>query len=161
MISRAILPFLLAFTFTGNARDPNTLEGAPQPPQARGAEVTAIEATLNDYLLGNKEGDVDRLRRAFHPSAEIEGVRAEGFTSWNVDEYVGGMTPGRTREFVPRILAVDFIGNAAQAKVESDYGNWKFVDYMQLLKIEGEWKIVNKIYYRVVDPSSGPDEESR
>jgi hypothetical protein len=122
----------------------------PAIDQSREAEIIAIEATLNDYLYGSKEGDVERLRRAFHPSAEIEGMRDGELTSWTAPDYVDGTTPGQIRDFVPRILDVDFTGDAAQGKVECDYGTWKFVDYMQLLKIDGEWKIMNKVYFRVV-----------
>ena len=82
------------------------------------AELAAIEATLNDYLYGNRDGDVERLRRAFHPTAEIEGIRPSGLLTWTAEQYVGGQTPGQRREFVPRILAVDFAGTAASAKLE-------------------------------------------
>ena len=37
-------------------------------------------------------------------------------------------------------------GNAASGKIELDYPNAKLTDYMSLLKIGGEWKIVNKIF---------------
>ena len=116
-----------------------------------GSESDLIEATLNDYLYGVRDGDVSRLRRAFHADAEIEGIREGRFTSWSVQQYVRGFTAGEQRHFTPRILAVDYVGNAAVGKVEQDYGDWKFVDYMQLLKVDGHWKIVNKIYERVVN----------
>jgi len=119
--------------------------------QSREVDLQAIEGALNDYLYGSRDGEPDRLARAFHATAEIEGVRDGELVSWTAPDYVGGMTPGRVRDFTPRILAVDFTGTAAQAKVEADYGTWKFVDYMQLLKIDGEWKIMNKVYHRVVN----------
>ena len=45
------------------------------------------------------------------------------------------------------IESVDVAGNAAVAKVILDYPNVRFVDYFTLLKINGEWKIVNKSFY--------------
>jgi hypothetical protein len=35
-----------------------------------------------------------------------------------------------------------------------DYPTVKFVDYMTLLKINGEWKIVNKSFY--AEPKAAP-----
>jgi hypothetical protein len=33
------------------------------------------------------------------------------------------------------------------ARIVLDYPTVKFVDYMTLLKIDGEWKIINKSFY--------------
>ena len=35
---------------------------------------------------------------------------------------------------------------AASMKVEEDYPGSVYVDYLSLLKFDGEWRIVNKIY---------------
>ncbi|MDQ3063478.1 MAG: nuclear transport factor 2 family protein [Acidobacteriota bacterium] len=45
------------------------------------------------------------------------------------------------------IESIDVSGNAAIAKIILDYPTVKFVDYMSLLKTDGEWKIVNKSFY--------------
>jgi hypothetical protein len=37
-------------------------------------------------------------------------------------------------------------GNAASVKVLETYDNAIYTDYLSLLKWNGEWKIVNKIY---------------
>lgn len=43
--------------------------------------------------------------------------------------------------------AVRATGNAAVAKVILDYPKARFTDYFTLLKIGGEWKIVNKSFH--------------
>jgi hypothetical protein len=48
------------------------------------------------------------------------------------------------------MLAVDYTGSAATGKVEADYGDWRSMDYVQLLKVEGRWQIVSKVNERVV-----------
>ena len=45
-----------------------------------------------------------------------------------------------------RILSVDVTGDAAIGKIELDYPQAKLTDYMSLLKVDGEWKIVGKIF---------------
>ena len=45
------------------------------------------------------------------------------------------------------IESVDVAGTAASARIVLDYPTVRFVDYMTLLKIDGEWKIVSKVFY--------------
>jgi hypothetical protein len=45
-----------------------------------------------------------------------------------------------------RIDLVDVTGNAAIGKIVLDYPDAYIVDYMSLLKTNGEWKIINKIF---------------
>jgi hypothetical protein len=46
-----------------------------------------------------------------------------------------------------RIESVDVTGNAAIAKVVLDYPQATLTDYFALLKIDGKWQIVNKIFH--------------
>ncbi|MFN2412266.1 MAG: nuclear transport factor 2 family protein [Pyrinomonadaceae bacterium] len=43
--------------------------------------------------------------------------------------------------------SVEVSGNAARPKIILDYPTVRFVDYMTLLKINGEWKIVSKVFH--------------
>ena len=45
-----------------------------------------------------------------------------------------------------RIELVDVTGNAAVGKIVLDYPDAYIVDYMSLLKTNGEWRIINKIF---------------
>jgi len=47
-----------------------------------------------------------------------------------------------------KILSIDRFGDAAVAKLELKGPDWRLNDYMSLLKIDGEWLIVNKIFSR-------------
>ena len=42
---------------------------------------------------------------------------------------------------------LDVAGNAAIAKVSLDCPAVKYTDYMTLLKVDGEWKIINKSFH--------------
>ena len=50
--------------------------------------------------------------------------------------------------------SIDVTGNAAVVKVVLDYPQTRFTDYMSMLKINGEWKIVNKTFY--AQPKTAP-----
>ena len=46
-----------------------------------------------------------------------------------------------------RIVSIDMTGIEAMVKVEDLYLGFRFTDYLSLLKIDGEWVIVNKTFY--------------
>ncbi|MDX1661850.1 MAG: nuclear transport factor 2 family protein, partial [Gemmatimonadota bacterium] len=45
-----------------------------------------------------------------------------------------------------RITAIDVDGRAAMAKTVLEWPEVRYVDYLSLLKIDGEWRIVNKVW---------------
>ena len=53
-----------------------------------------------------------------------------------------------------RIASVEVTGNAARATIVLEYPKVTLTDYMSLLKIDGEWKIVNKIFNAQPKPAS-------
>ena len=46
------------------------------------------------------------------------------------------------------IVALNIEGNAANGKIKIETGDVVLYDYMNMLKIDGEWKIVSKIFSR-------------
>jgi hypothetical protein len=109
---------------------------------------------LNHYLAGHATGDASHMRKAFLPTAHIEGVREGKFTSWTVDEYCSRFTGKPADDEAARkrtIDSVDVTGNAASARATLVHGQTTFTDYFVLLKVDGEWKIANKVY--VAQPS--------
>lgn len=57
-----------------------------------------------------------------------------------------GKPPADEAQRRRRIVSIDVAGDAALAKVELDYPKVFFVDYLSLLKVDGEWKIAQKTY---------------
>lgn len=117
------------------------------------AEKTAVEKTLQNYLEGGTNGDTTRLITAFHPSASMKFVdnKTGEFRDVPIKDYLDGArkSAGKKSDRKTKILSYDIDGTAAQAKVEIDFGTGMFHDYFNLLKINGEWKIVSKIFYRI------------
>ncbi|EJM69986.1 hypothetical protein PMI29_01691, partial [Pseudomonas sp. GM49] len=45
-------------------------------------------------------------------------------------------------------VSIDIVGTTASARVDTDnLSGFRFTDFFHLLKVEGEWTIVSKIYY--------------
>lgn len=117
------------------------------------AEKAALEKTLLNYLEGGTDGDTTRLIAAFHPSASMKFVdnKTGEFRDVPIATYLDNArkSAGKKSDRKTKILSYDIDGTAAQAKVEIDFGTGMFHDYFNLLKINGEWKIVSKIFYRI------------
>ena len=95
-------------------------------------------------------GDPSHMRKAFLPSAHIEGIRDGKFTSWTLEDYCArfnGKPASDEAKRARRIDSIDVSGNSAMAKATLDHGDTVFTDYFVLLNVEGEWRIANKVYY--------------
>lgn len=116
---------------------------------ARQSEEQAVRAAVNQYFRGHATGLADEMRKAFLPSAHIEGNRDGKFVSWTAEEYSSRFTGKPAADEASRkrtIDSVDVAGTAAMAKATLVHGATTFTDYFVLLKVNGEWKIANKVY---------------
>ncbi len=117
--------------------------------QSAAEEYPAIAKTVNYYLEGGTNNDFDTLKKAFHETATMRYITDDGYQDVNAIEFFGNvMNPGPAQNRKTRIVSIDVAGHAAFAKLEIEYPTFTFVDYMHLLKIDSEWKIVSKIFYR-------------
>ncbi len=118
---------------------------------AQESDYQLIEKTLNYYMEGGSNKDFETLKKAFHDTATMKYITKEGYKEVNALEFFSGMKPGPRVDRVNRIAEITVSGHAANARLELEYEDFTFVDFMNLLKIDGEWKIVNKIFYKRVD----------
>jgi hypothetical protein len=109
----------------------------------------AVRAPVEAYLRGHATGDGEEWRKAFHPAAMVTGLRDGKLVSVSAPDFIA-RAPGKPAADEAlrkrRIVSIDVSGDAAVAKVELDYPKVLFVDYLSLLKIDGEWKIAQKTY---------------
>jgi hypothetical protein len=118
--------------------------------ESRNSDEAGVRACIVLYFRGHATGDGENFRRAFHPDARLFFIREGKVTQWTLEEYAGrasGKPAPDERERKRRIESIDITGNAATAKIVLDYPAVTFTDYMSLLKIGDEWKIVNKTFY--------------
>jgi len=112
-------------------------------------EEEAIRETIQLYFRGDIERDVEALKKAFHPTATLltrdKTGRLRVLTQPEWYQSVR-QTPGRERP-TAKILHIDRAGNVASAKTQLVFSNGSFTDFLSLVKIEGRWTIVNKIYH--------------
>lgn len=110
----------------------------------------AVRATAMDYIEGTANGDIARIKRAFTETAALYGVNGDGSMRYiPIDKYVTYFKPGEKNDRRGKIVAMDIVNNAANVKIEILSGDWKYTDFLLLLKLNEGWKIVNKSYTRV------------
>jgi Putative lumazine-binding len=121
-----------------------------QPAKPDNPEHAGVVFAIEHYFKGHATGDASHMRKAFLPTAHIEGIREGKFTSWTLDRYCENFkgTPAADESTRKRnIDSIDVIGTAAMVKATLVHGRTTFTDYFVLLKVDGEWKIANKVYH--------------
>jgi hypothetical protein len=134
--------------------------GYPQAP-----EKDAVRIPLENYIKAHATGDPEFARKAFHTEGNMIWIRDGKYSSETFDSFIKRAFTGKPapdeelRKGGRKIESIDVTGNAAVAKIVLDYPTVKFVDYMTLLKINGEWKIINKSFF--AEPKSKPAESKK
>lgn len=120
------------------------------PALAQDAEEAAIRETIEHYFQGHATGNGEYFRKAFHPDAKLFFIRDGKLTQWTAEEYISrasGKPAADEAQRKRKINSIDISGNAAVVRITLDYPKVIFTDYMSMLKIDGQWKIVNKTFY--------------
>lgn len=113
------------------------------------SEYDAIAEVIQRYIDGARSGRGEEMKPAFHKDATLFGyVGADLFAgpiqqlfTWNDDN-------GPGTGLKARIASIDLVGTVAAVKLELD--NWtghRFTDLFTLLKTDGEWRIMNKVFH--------------
>jgi hypothetical protein len=126
-----------------------------QSARAEAAEDAAVRQAIEHYFRGHATGEGQHFQKVFHPEAKLFWVREGKFSQRTSAEYIAGASGKPAPDEAQRkrkIESIDITGNAAIVKVSLDYPSAHLTDYMSMLKLDGEWKIVNKTF--VSEPKS-------
>lgn len=110
-------------------------------------DEAAVKTCLEHYM----SGDGNRMEIAFHPSATMKYVdyKTAEFKDVPIAEFIARAKANTSKsDRKIEIVSMNMEGNAAQAKIKIEMEKVILFDYMNLLKINGEWKIVSKIFSR-------------
>ena len=117
------------------------------------AQTKSDEEGVKECLQNYMSGVGDRVEKAFHPTAFMKYVdyKTGEFKDVPIAEFINRVksnpNAGKSDRKI-EIVSMNIEGNAAQAKIRIESGNVIMNDYMNLLKINNEWKIVSKIFSR-------------
>ncbi len=108
-----------------------------------------IAKAIQPYIDGARSGRGVDMKPAFHKDATIFGYVGDDLFagpiqqlfSWNDEN-------GPATGLQAWITGIDLIGTVATVRLELD--NWtghRYTDLFTLLKVDGEWKIMNKVFH--------------
>lgn len=113
-------------------------------------EYQAITEVLSQYIEGCKQAKSSIMKPAFNEHATMYSVGVDG-------KLAGGAIPilfeGIDKDFRPSpdaqaaVTRIEIVGNAASARIDAnDMSGISFTDFFHLLKVEGKWTVVSKIF---------------
>jgi hypothetical protein len=116
------------------------------PVKAQSTDEQEVTKCLENYMSGVG----DRVEKAFHPSATMKYIDAKTgeFKDVPIADYIARVKANKTPDRKIEIVYKNIQETAAQAQIRIETPNAILNDYMNLLKIDGEWKIVSKIFSR-------------
>jgi 4-oxalocrotonate tautomerase len=116
-------------------------------------EKDAIAAVLRDYFDGLHFSDTRRLRKAFHSQAHYFSATDGSLLHLDMARYfpIVDARPSpasRGCERTDRILSIELEGPVtALARVECSIPPKCFTDLLILVKVDGRWQIVAKVFH--------------
>ncbi len=113
------------------------------------SEYDGIAKAIQPYIDGARSGRGVDMKPAFHEDATVFGyVGADLFAGPIQNLFAWNDENGPATELQARIAAIDVIGTVATVRLELD--NWtgnRYTDFFTVLKVDGEWKIMNKVFH--------------
>lgn len=111
------------------------------------ADLATVQAVVQGYLRGLHCADVAMLGELFDPHACLQtpGMR-RSLEEWLNVVATRPVPQQQGAVYASKILAIEVIKDQAMVKVECPLFEHCYVDFLGLLKEDGRWRIVNKMY---------------
>ena len=114
-------------------------------------EYSGIVEVLNKYNEGGKQAKSSIMKPAFSEQATIFSADADGKLSGGAIQDLYDVVDKAFRpspEAKAAIVRIDIVGTAASARIDTnDISGFCFTDFFNLLKVDGKWTVINKIYH--------------
>ena len=113
-------------------------------------EKVSIEGVINNYFHAYLEADPEVILKSFDKDTRLLTTENRKLEKTEMSEWVENLKQrrekGDIRTAITKILGVEMVGDMAFVKTSLQFEKFTFFDYLSLLKIDGSWKIVGKVY---------------
>ena len=117
------------------------------------SEHGAIAKAVQHYIDGAKSGKGDDMKPAFHKDATIFGYAGADLFAGPIQQLFDWSDEnGPAAELQARIASIDVVDTVATLRLElNNLAGSRYTDLFTLLKVDGEWKIMNKVFHLHAD----------
>jgi len=107
------------------------------------------QQAINAYITAVSTGSGEHVEKAYASDATIKFYdNEERYQEFTRESFAKAVNTGRNWDVVIEITSLRVTGKAASATVEFTWGensDQGYVDYLNLIYINGSWKISNKV----------------
>lgn len=131
-----------------------TATPAPTP-----EEEAAVRRPLEAYLRAQATGEGRYIREAFWPEGQLVFVKDGKLATLSAEAFAArfsGKPAPHAAQVRRSIERVEVAGDAATATLVLDGPTHRITDYMTLLKLGGEWRIISKSFHAQPKPGAAP-----
>ncbi len=118
-----------------------------------GKSNSAVSDVLKNYFDGLYHGDTARLKDVFHPKAHYVCATGGTLQYLTMEDYFpvvdARISPSENSEIRrDKIVSIKRAGpSTAFAHVECSIGVKLFSDFLTLIRIDGKWQIISKVFH--------------
>jgi hypothetical protein len=114
-------------------------------------DYNAVIETASRYVEGLREGNIATIKQAFHEEAVMYGFtngQLLGGPISNLYDFVENN--GKAADITTRldVLAITPTTAVVRVDMEKDAIGADYNDYLTLIKINGDWKVIAKVYHQ-------------
>lgn len=109
-----------------------------------------VLAVVNGYVEGLKTGNVAQLKNTFHQDAVMYGHLGKDLSQGSIQNLYAYVEKfGAAPNIVTNVTVLHKTPTTATVRVEMEHdaADEDFTDYHSLIKINGEWKVVAKLFH--------------
>ena len=118
-----------------------------EPDDVESTDFESVMRIVRNYFDGLHGGDVAKLRAIFHPDAFLKTPGSRRSLEQWLAAVASRPTPSEQgRHYGFKLLSIEIIQDQAMVKLECPLFEHFYIDFLGLLKEDGHWKIVNKMY---------------
>ncbi len=115
------------------------------------SDYNAVIETAGKYVEGLRTGSVDTIEEAFHKDAVMYGFTNGQLLGGPISNlYTFVESNGNAPDITTRldVLAITPTTAVVRVDMEKDAIGADYNDYLTLLKIDGNWKVIAKVYHQ-------------
>lgn len=111
-----------------------------------------VENVMDKYVEGVKQGSSEIMKKSFHEAATMYGyLEGAGLLEGPISNLYNFVDQsGPAKDLLARVDIVEIIGTVASVRVElENMHGANVVDLHQLLKMDGQWKVIGKVFHQL------------